>query len=147
MLKVIVFLNLNHSFPAVEEFFGFLCVFFLRRTVKKTNGKQKFGTGHKAHGGKNAVHEIGPVAPESTMLVGSSDEELQISMALPRQTPLIEAPTESLSYLDDLLEDLPEVNSTNYSETLSNKIDQVLDNQRTLFSNQKVIFSFMSHNR
>lgn len=81
------------------------------------------------------------------MLVGSSDEELQISMALPRQTPLIEAPTESLSYLDDLLEDLPEVNSTNYSETLSNKIDQVLDNQRTLFSNQKVIFSFMSHNR
>ena len=96
---------------------------------------------------RNAVLEIGPVAPESTMLVGSSDEELQISMASQRQTPLIEAPTESLSYLDDLFEDLPEVNSTNYSETLSNKIDQVLDNQRTFFSNQKVIFSFMSHNR
>ena len=41
-------------------------------------------------------------------------------------------------YLDDLFEDLevPLINS----ETLADKLNRVLENQKTLFSNQKVIF-------
>ena len=45
-------------------------------------------------------------------------------------------------YLDDLFEDL-EVSLID-SETLADKLNRVLENQKTLFSNQKVIFSFMS---
>ena len=45
-------------------------------------------------------------------------------------------------YLDDLFEDLevPLIDS----ETLADKLNRVLENQKTLFSNQKVFFSFMS---
>ena len=45
-------------------------------------------------------------------------------------------------YLDDLFEDL-EVSLID-SETLADRLNKVLKNQKTLFSNQKVIFSFMS---
>ena len=76
--------------------------------------------------------------------MGSNGEDPQISVPSPRQIPLIKAPGESCSYLHDLVEDLPKINCNNYSETLGNKLDRVLDNQTTLFSNQKVIFSFMS---
>ena len=50
---------------------------------------------------------------------------------------------ESSSYLDDLFDEMP-AEMKNYSETLGDKLDRVLYNQKTLFSNQKVIFSFMS---
>lgn len=55
---------------------------------------------------------------------------------------MIEAPAESHSYLDDLLKDFPEINSKNYSETLGNKLEWVLDNQRTLFFQTKSVFLF-----
>ena len=42
--------------------------------------------------------------------------------------------------LGDLFEDLPIIDS----ETLGDKINRVLEHQKTLFSNQKVFFSFMS---
>lgn len=74
---------------------------------------------------RNAVHEMGPATSERTTLVGWNGEEPQISVPSPRQILLIEAPAESYSYLDDLLKDLPEINSTIYSETLGIKLDQV----------------------
>jgi len=49
-----------------------------------------------------------------------------------------ETPNLPTGYLDDLFEDL-EVPIFD-SETLADKLNRVLENQKTLFSNQKIIF-------